>query len=284
MTSNLTIYVLNIGWHTSARSGGSNMEQLLHLPLPPALKFDNDENMLLSDLYGHPGPEGSTQFPKFVLDCKFGPRCRTGYQREISFYTSFFHTGVSRRAVADLGGLGGASSPSAPRPPFCIALWPYFKLEIAKFSFSKNLQSCSLLQEAHKKYAIFPVVGIFSKNLKFWANFVKICSVFGVLCVHNFVLFCKKVLPKFTPMRAMTNLWIRPWPRHLRWPSACSSYVHTKVGLAGETNRTRSDTSHSFRTKYPSALASHTHKSEVSKNIFVCSLKWSPNEFLSSDI
>ena len=45
----------------------------------------------------------------------------------------------------------------------------------------------------------------------------KICSVFGVLCVHNIVVFMRKKSTKVQP--PMIDLWIRPWTRHFRFDS-----------------------------------------------------------------
>ena len=53
----------------------------------------------------------------------------------------------------------------------------------------------------------FPVfLATFPKNREFWVSFVKICSVFGILCMQNFVVFMRKNTKVQLPM---TDLWIR---------------------------------------------------------------------------
>ena len=71
------------------------------------------------------------------------------------------------------------------------------------------MQNRSILQGARQKCAIFSSFWqLFHKNREFLASYVKICCDFGVLCMHNFVVFMRKNRPKFSP--PMIDLWIRP--------------------------------------------------------------------------
>ena len=52
----------------------------------------------------------------------------------------------------------------------------------------------------------------FPKNREFRTSYGKFVPFFGVLCVHNFVVFMQKNQQKFSPPPSpMTDLWIRPW-------------------------------------------------------------------------
>ena len=94
-----------------------------------------------------------------------------------------------------------APPPSAPRPPFCVAPWPYFKLQIANFSCASgaNLQNCNILQGARKKCTIFSCVLQLFQKLLILGWLCKIGFVFCALCVHNFVVFMRKKSIKVQP-------------------------------------------------------------------------------------
>ena len=45
-----------------------------------------------------------------------------------------------------------------------------------------------------KNARFFPFLVTFLKNREFWASFVKIGFDFGVLCMHTFVVFMRKII------------------------------------------------------------------------------------------
>ena len=138
-------------------------------------------------------------------------------------------------SVADLWG-GGARGrqppPSAPRPPFCVAPWPYFKLKIANFSCASgaNLQNCNILQGARKKCTIFSCFLQLFQKLLILGWLCKICSVFCALCVYKFVVFMRKNRSKFSPP-PMTDLWIRPCiiDRQCETLRTCVCVIHCAI-------------------------------------------------------
>ena len=137
-------------------------------------------------------------------------------------------------SVADLwgGARGRQPPPSAPRPPFCVAPWPYFKLKIANFSCASgaNLQNCNILQGTRKKCTIFSCFLQLFQKLLILGWLCKICSVFlCFVCVQVCGFYAKKSIKVQPP--PMTDLWIRPCiiDRQCETLRTCVRVIHCAI-------------------------------------------------------
>ena len=139
---------------------------------------------------------------------------------------SFF---ARTHTVADLGrGVRGRQLPSAPRPPFCIALWPYFKSKTANQPSAQTSKNYNILQATRKNARFLN----FFQCKNFCADFQRFClTILGNFCMQNFASFVRKNRPKFSPHD-------RPLDPHLHYQTCAQILpldLQTTITIRGTT-------------------------------------------------